>query len=70
MSFDNRVKLASAWQKSRNEMDRKLRQNEVATSNRELRQGFRGFGMFQLVKYYAAEGVHVIDHGGPPVAGK
>lgn len=43
---------------------------EVSSSIRESRQGFRGFGMFQLSKYYAAEGVHVIDIGGPPVAGR
>lgn len=64
------VSAAAAWQKVRGEVDKKIRQAEVGDTVRESRAGYRGLGMFQLSKYYSAEGVHVIDIGGPPIAGR
>lgn len=64
------VGAQSAWQKVRGEVDKKIRQTEVGDTIRESRAGFRNMGMFQLTKYYSAEGVHVIDIGGPPIAGR
>jgi len=66
----NMIGAANTWQKIRNEVDKKLRQTEVNSTVRESRQGYRGFGMFQLSKLYSAEGVHVVDIGGPAVAGR
>jgi hypothetical protein len=60
----------AAWQKVRGEVDKKMRQAEVNDTVRESRAGYRGMGMFQLTKYYSAEGVYVIDIGGPPLAGR
>lgn len=64
------VGAQAAWQKVRGEVDKKLRQTEVSDTVRESRAGYRGMGMFQFTKYYSAEGVHIIDIGGPPVAGR
>ena len=63
-------KSNNTWNKIKNEVDKKIRQQEVSATIRESRQGYRGFGMFQLTKFYSAEGVHVVDVGGPAVVGR
>lgn len=60
----------AAWQKVRGEIDKKIKQTEVSDTVRESRSGFRGLGMFQFAKHYSAEGVYVVDIGGPPLAGR
>ncbi len=63
-------KGSSTWQRVKNEIDRKIKQQEVADTVRESRSGFRGFGMFQLRKLSSVEGFYIVGIGGPPVAGR
>jgi len=66
----NRMKAEATWKKSQEKTNNAIAINEPSSSIRETRQGFRGFGAFQMKKIYSAEGVHVIDIGGPPIAGR
>lgn len=63
-------RTGNTWSKVRSEVDKKIKQAEVHDTVRESRMGFRGYGMFQLTKYYSSEGVHVIDVGGPNIVGR
>lgn len=66
----NLGKSANLWQKTKNEINRKIRQQEVSDTVRESRSGFRGFGLSQLNTYSLLEGSYVVGIGGPPVAGR
>ena len=67
---NNRQKAHGAGVKIQDKVKQTMSVVEVSSSIRESRQGFRGFGAFQMKKLYSAQGVHVIDIGGPPVAGR
>lgn len=66
----NKVKAKAMHEKARNRTEGQINMNEARSVIRESRHGFRGFGAFQMKRIYSAEGVHVIDIGGPPVAGR
>ena len=65
----NLGKSSNLWQKTKNEIDRKLKHYEVSDTVRESRAGFRGFGAIQLDKYSILNGTYVVDIGGPPIVG-
>ena len=66
----NKMKAAGAWAKSQEKIKQNMTLDEVQSNIRENRQGFRGFGAFQMKKVYSSEGIYVVDVGGPPVAGR
>ena len=59
-------KSSNVWQKTKNEINRKVKEYEVADTVRESRAGFRGFGLLQLNKYSQLEGSYIVGIGGPP----
>jgi len=70
MSASGRNSARSIQNKSKNRAEAEMNKGEVADSVREGRQGYRGTAMFQLTKYYAQEGLLVVNLGGPPVVGR
>lgn len=70
MSASGRNSARSIQNKSKNRNEAEMSKSEVSDSVREARQGYRGTAMFQLTRYYAQEGLLVVNLGGPAVVGR
>lgn len=70
MSASGRNSARKIQNRNKRANEAEMSKGEVADSVREARQGYRGTAMFQLTKYYAQEGLLVINLGGPPVVGR
>jgi len=70
MHAKGKTKAKEAGSRVKDLVNKRASQGEVGSSVRENRHGFRGLGIYQFSKFYSAEGVHVIDIGGPPLVGK
>ncbi len=71
MAFgSNKIKAGSVHQKMKGEIDKKINQQQNSLDIRNSRTGWRGFGAYQLVRYYGGEGVYIVDIGGPAIVGR
>lgn len=70
MSASGRNSARRINRKSKDIHQAEMNKGEVADSVRESRQGYRGTAMFQLTKYYAQEGLLIVNLGGPPIVGR
>lgn len=70
MSASGRNSARRIQNKNQRANEAQMNKREVADSVRESRQGYRGTAMFQLTKYYAQEGLLVVNLGGPAVVGR
>jgi hypothetical protein len=64
----NKGRQIHSYQKAQRRAE--ISNNEVQTSVRESRHGYRGTAMFQTTRYYSQEGLLVVNLGGPPIVGR